>query len=335
MIDNNGFVHGGVSFPLAPMDAGGPGATMLRDADPATFYVLEFYKSVLNTYLSGRFLAEAASAGADQIAQVVGDTLPLDPSPYLTEGHIQWPLLSACHKNTKYVYIGTHKVAVDRYEISYVLPPMEMGESIRLSSILKSVLSVIDNRTEQGSDASYAPSAPAGAFGDSVWARIGVARAEIIHADYGGFQHTADLFFPAITMTLELEERYEPGRNNVQIFDGADIDVDYEESTGNTIVVDVAQVATHQEPTIISLSPATGTKAGGTAVTITGTQFRVGTLPSVTFGNIAATAVHVVSATSITCLSPAHDAFATFAADVTITNIDGQSATLPAAFTFT
>jgi lysophospholipase L1-like esterase len=59
-------------------------------------------------------------------------------------------------------------------------------------------------------------------------------------------------------------------------------------------------------PMIASLAPTSGTAAGGTTVTITGTNL-TGT-SSVTFGGTAATSVTVVSATSVTCVAPAHAA---------------------------
>ena len=52
------------------------------------------------------------------------------------------------------------------------------------------------------------------------------------------------------------------------------------------------------------VSPNSGPGAGGTSVTITGTNFTGAT--AVTFGGTAATSVTVVSATSITATSPAH-----------------------------
>lgn len=54
---------------------------------------------------------------------------------------------------------------------------------------------------------------------------------------------------------------------------------------------------------ITSLSPNFGAAAGGTAVTIHGTNFRGS--PSVTFGGVAATSVVVVNRTTITCVAPA------------------------------
>jgi hypothetical protein len=65
-------------------------------------------------------------------------------------------------------------------------------------------------------------------------------------------------------------------------------------------------------PTVSSVSPANGGVAGGTGVTITGTNFG-GTgafVPVVTFGGVAATNVVVTtgSFTQITCTAPAHAA---------------------------
>lgn len=59
-------------------------------------------------------------------------------------------------------------------------------------------------------------------------------------------------------------------------------------------------------PTISNLAPATGPAAGGTAVTITGTNL-TGTT-SVTFGGVVATALVVVNPTTVTCTTPARPA---------------------------
>ena len=72
-------------------------------------------------------------------------------------------------------------------------------------------------------------------------------------------------------------------------------------------------------PKVTGVSPNNGTTAGGTAVTITGTNFAAGA--TVTFGGTAATNVVVVSGTQITATTPAHAAGA-----VTVTvAVSGQS----------
>ena len=82
-------------------------------------------------------------------------------------------------------------------------------------------------------------------------------------------------------------------------------------------------------PTVTSVSPNSGTTAGGTAVTITGTNFATGA--TVTFGSTAATNVVVVSGTQITATTPVGSAGA---ATVTVSNPGGQSGSLASAFTY-
>jgi hypothetical protein len=82
-------------------------------------------------------------------------------------------------------------------------------------------------------------------------------------------------------------------------------------------------------PTVSSVSGTSGTAAGGTSITITGTNFLTGA--TVTVGGAACTSVTRVSSTSITCTTPAGSAGAQ---DVVVTNTDTQSATLSGSFTY-
>ncbi len=73
-------------------------------------------------------------------------------------------------------------------------------------------------------------------------------------------------------------------------------------------------------PTVSSISPRVGGAIGGTAVTITGTNFTGAT--GVTIGGVAATSMVVVSATSITCVTPAGSAGVV---SVVVTNSSGSN----------
>ncbi|MBB5048945.1 hypothetical protein HNR60_003716 [Rhodopseudomonas rhenobacensis] len=72
------------------------------------------------------------------------------------------------------------------------------------------------------------------------------------------------------------------------------------------------------QPSVASVSPSSGPSSGGTAVTITGSNF-IG-VTGVSFGGAAATAVTVVSATSLTATTPAH---AAGAVDIAVTSPSG------------
>jgi hypothetical protein len=77
------------------------------------------------------------------------------------------------------------------------------------------------------------------------------------------------------------------------------------------------------EPTVVSLLPVTGTREGGTEVTITGTNFEAGA--TVLFGALEAANVSVDSATTITCDTPPGPVGDV---NVTVTNTDTGTATL-------
>jgi hypothetical protein len=81
-------------------------------------------------------------------------------------------------------------------------------------------------------------------------------------------------------------------------------------------------------PTVSSVAPSSGSTAGGTAVTITGTNFATGA--TVTFGGTAATSVVVVSGTQITATTPAGSAGVV----TVIVTVNGQSGSLASGFTY-
>jgi len=79
------------------------------------------------------------------------------------------------------------------------------------------------------------------------------------------------------------------------------------------------------QPVVSSLAPNTGTRSGGTVVTVTGSGLTGAT--TVTFDGIAGTALQVTSSTSLTVTTPAHD-IATV--DVRVVTPFGTSAVVPA-----
>ncbi len=93
---------------------------------------------------------------------------------------------------------------------------------------------------------------------------------------------------------------------------------------------EVSATTSGLNPTIVSVTPNSGSVAGGTFVTITGSRFVAGA--TVTFAGVPASGVTVTSATSITATTPAN---AAGPAHVTVTNPDLQSRTLPDGFTYT
>jgi uncharacterized protein YegL len=84
-------------------------------------------------------------------------------------------------------------------------------------------------------------------------------------------------------------------------------------------------------PTITSLTPSTGLTSGGTFVYLTGTNIEVGA--TVTFGTNTVNVTTFFDSTQVKVKTPP-SANGAGAVDVTITNPDGQSFTLPQGFTY-
>jgi len=81
--------------------------------------------------------------------------------------------------------------------------------------------------------------------------------------------------------------------------------------------------------TVTSVSPKSGPTTGGTAVTVTGSNFVAGA--TVSFGGAAAGSVVVVSPTKITASTPAHKQGAV---TVVVTSPNGQTGALPGGFAY-
>jgi IPT/TIG domain-containing protein len=85
-------------------------------------------------------------------------------------------------------------------------------------------------------------------------------------------------------------------------------------------------------PALASVTPPSGSTGGGEPVVLTGTGFSVDPPPAVTIGGVPAAVAAGNGATSVTVTTPAHGQGP---ADVVLVNPDGQTDTLPGAFTFT
>lgn len=337
MTDYQGFTHGAAEFPLALGTT--TGNSLLRDADPFVYYALEYFASVLNTHMSARLLQEATAVGMTRITSAVAETLPYHPGEYLTQAHVKFPLLALYRKEGKFEYQGTRKRSVDQLELVYVLPPLTPGEHERLFPILKAVASIVDNRAEQGFDPSYTPSAPTGTAGDRVWSstRAGADRVDVIAVNYdGGFASSPDVFMPAVVITIAATQRYEVLLTELEEFAGANVAIDHEDPATQTTEADFIEFETQAEIEVSAIVPDTGSKAGGTAVTITYAGDLGTDLPSVKIGGVPCTSVVVVNSTTITAVTGAHTVFgAALIADVEVTNSYGQTGTLSGSFTYT
>ena len=139
---------------------------------------------------------------------------------------------------------------------------------------------------------------------------------------FGGTAGTSVTFVSDTQITVRSPARVTGGTVDVRVT-----------TVGGTSAIVVGDRFTYTgvAPAVTSLSPASGTRLGGTTVTITGTGFT--DAATISFGGTAGTGVTFVSATSISVISPAH---AAGVVDVRVTTVGGTSAIVAAdRFTYT
>jgi len=324
--------HGDVVFPL---DGSVSDSTPLLElADPALAAVLAFLPEVLQLQLGAALTAYAAIDGI-VISDAVISSTNAEPVPALYADRTRFPFFALYRKGETY---ATHTVAFDKsvseWEFAYVLPPLMPQPQERIVPILHAVASVIRKALHVG----YHPLYEDGA---EVLKDAGIMSSRLVSVRYERYERmasaagsNAEQFFRAVVGTIEVVEVDRAVVGAFEAFTGANVNVDQESEDGTTIADGVA-LATSQKPTVTLVSPNSGTKAGNTAITITGTLFAPGPTPRVFIGGAECTSVVRVSTTSMTARTPAHDAYPTFMADVVVTNGDGQSGTLSAGYTFT
>lgn len=233
MADYSSFVHGGAAYPLSATSTN----SLLQDADPAVFFALDYFRTVIPLYLGARVLAELnASVPIGAFTSVLAQWVPYDPAPYLQEQQLQFPLLAVYRvqeQDEDRTANWPHRMC--RWAAQYILPPLTSGQMQRVAPILKAVGDVLQNRIENMFDPGYNS-------GASPWKSAGLESIKLVEGSYGRFSDGGNMTFPTWKGTLLVKERVMPSPPSAfQPFAGIDTSEDLASPVNPTIqdVVDV------------------------------------------------------------------------------------------------
>lgn len=207
-LEDGYFKVGGASSPLTASTSN----SLLKDADPVIYYMLQFYAGVLSLHMGARWNAEVAAAGRTDLANhTVIHKLPYDPIPYLQENQYKFPLLACYRKSESYAELtSTWYNITSKLNIMWIMPPMSAGQMERLAPFRAHVARTIVDRTEQGLDTNYNS-------GQNVWAASGLSKIRIVNCSYGNIPTDTNSYYPTILLECEMIERRmpatEPGSN--------------------------------------------------------------------------------------------------------------------------
>lgn len=320
--------HGGVEYPLTEATDN----TLLRDADPGLYYALQLFESALDTYVKPRLLTQALLEGF-RFPSAVEKTIPFEPTPFLLSEHLSFPIFCLYRSEEDWdtptkAFLGDESL----WEWAYVLPPLTPRQIEKLHPILRSVSVVISTFASQSFD-------PEWEGGSTLRDLSGIQKMKPGRVKYGAFEHIQenDRWWRAVTGQLKVQERSAIVAEAFPRFTGSSIQMDVTAPDGTT-VEDLFTVSTPTDLEIGEVSPASGTKAGGTPLTIDAPTpcFRPGGQYHVLVGGAYASNVVAVHPHRLVCVTPEHEAFPTYAADVQVIGPGGQlSNVLEGAFTFT
>jgi hypothetical protein len=231
--------YGGVQFPLSTTSS----RSMLRDADPALFYALDFYTFVLRQYLGPRFVAACQAArvlGSDGnvVSTIVQTAIPYDPTAHQHEAQWALPLLSVFRKTATGRYKST-MVSLEEtiWNVALMLPGLDAAQAEAILPILHAAELLLENKTEQGYDPAYA--APDGALGQQAWALSGLAEIQWLGCEYGYYPQGGDIMLPLLVGRIRVAERQGP-YNGFPSFQGAATQMNIFDSATSTTVPGVA-----------------------------------------------------------------------------------------------
>lgn len=211
-LEDGYFKVGGINSPLPASTSN----SLLKDADPVIYYMLQFFAAVLNLHMGSRWNAEVALAGRSDLSNLtVNHKLPYDPVPYLQENQYKFPLLACYRKSETYAELTSAWYNItSNLHIIWIMPPMSAGQMERLAPFMSHVARTIVDRTEQGLDTNYNS-------GQNVWAASGLSRIRIMSCSYGNIPTETNQYYPTLMMECEMIERRkpatEPGSNYVNL----------------------------------------------------------------------------------------------------------------------
>ncbi len=147
------FQEGNTLYPLT----GSPTNTLLQDADPVLYWMLQYFSSSLNTYMGARWTQEVARAGLSQvIPSPVGMQFPKSPFPYLQDVGALFPILAVYWVDGSFL---EKTISYNReqsiIEIAWVLPTLTMSQQEIIGPFTKAVKDIIENRSEHGADPNF------------------------------------------------------------------------------------------------------------------------------------------------------------------------------------
>ena len=260
--DGSTSLWGGLFLPMGqgpvgtvvPLPSWAPHGELLRDADPARFYAIDFLVWTLCFNFNQR-LALSGKSVAFAIPQAVKSVGLVDPVPFMAEDSTEfdYPLLAVYRRGAKGNWVTTsYPYEEERWEVRYILPALGYQAASRLTPIFEAFRAAVLEMLKKGYHPQYAP--PGGALGDLVFKDAGMMSVasgdsayEYVDTEGGGLVH-AMLRMEWDVKVRSMDVRTAPGQSAVRgapvPFSGSDVTVSVAAEGGDPSPVPIATLKT-------------------------------------------------------------------------------------------
>jgi len=214
--------------------------SLLQDADPVLYKIIEFYKGVIELHCGDRWdAAVAASNRNDLVGKIVSQVIPYDPLPFARNNQFRFPLMAAYRSHEEYRDKTNGWINIESdIDLLYILPPLGSDQTEGLHPFLTHINRVIVDRSRNGFDTNYNS-------GEQPWVESGIEQISMESCDYGkipGF--STDLYFPAISLKIKCVERSMYASNNYEVLDRVDVQIDSVNDVDEDLTVVELEIST-------------------------------------------------------------------------------------------
>jgi hypothetical protein len=193
--------------------------SLLKDADPVMYYLLDYFEAMLIQHVGARFTAAVTAAGSPISTSVVAMKVPYNPARHMQDPSFKLPLFSIYRtKGTMYEKSRSFAGKKTQIEMLWMLPPLDASQMELLGPIQNAVVSAIHLTGEQGFDPSYLS-------GASVGQLAGFEAFRFTDYEYALAQGT-NMLFETVIIRAELTERETVPAGEFKAYTGTDVEQD-------------------------------------------------------------------------------------------------------------
>lgn len=183
----------GVGNAVLPLTAS-TANSLLKDADPVIFTLLDFVSGVIAHYVGSRWTAEWADADLAGTQPVAFNIGAMDPSLYMQQQQFKFPLLSIYRKSKRTINSTmTHITKQSFIDVVYTFPALDVRQGQKLLPFLNTIADVVDDQLVRG---------------QRMFTDAGISEIETLNTEFTNIptDETGTQYLPTILMSLRVNE---------------------------------------------------------------------------------------------------------------------------------